>query len=85
MNARRFASVLLASVALAGCGGGTNLVKQPAAVPASQPLASAADPALSARLDHVVVRNGPGTHGSVPKRPVAMESPHLKPVDAPRN
>ena len=84
MNARRFASVLLASVALAGCGGGTNLVKQPAAVPASQPLASATDPALSARLDHVVVRNSPGTHGSVPKRRVAMESVHVKPADAPR-
>ena len=84
MNARRFATVLLASVALAGCGGRTKLVKQPAAVPASQPLASATDPALASRLDHAVVRNGPGAHGSVPKRRVAMESVHVKPADAPR-
>ena len=61
MHAVRLMSLLVASLALAGCGGGTKLVKQPAPVPESvQPLAQAADAALSARLDFVVVRNGPG-------------------------
>ena len=61
MHALRFATLLLASIALAGCGGGTKLVKGPAALPlAEQALASAADDALAARLEHVVVRNGPG-------------------------
>ena len=61
MNKTRIAALIFAAVALTGCGGGTKLVKRPSPLPASvQPVAQAEDAALSARLDSVVVRNGPG-------------------------
>ena len=56
----RLALLCAASLALSACGG-TKLVKQAASVPiAERPLALAADTALAAQLDFVVVRNGPG-------------------------
>src|SRR5688572_8117728 len=56
----RLALLCAASLALSACGG-TKLVKQAAPIPiAERPLALAADTALVAQLDFVVVRNGPG-------------------------
>lgn len=63
MLARLVASCV-ALVVLAGCGGGTRLVKQPTPhAGAGNPvaLAQARDGTLEATLDWVVVRNGPGS------------------------
>jgi hypothetical protein len=63
MLARLVASCV-ALVVLAGCGGGTRLVKQPtppAAAGSVAALAQGQDGRLQATLDWVVVRNGPGS------------------------
>lgn len=46
---------------LAGCGGGTKLLKEPEPLAITQSLSSAADNRLSASLDWVIFRDGPGT------------------------
>ena len=52
---------LVCTVALSGCGGGTKLLKEPQPIPELQPLASASDRQVTATLDWVIVRDGPGT------------------------
>ncbi len=52
---------LVCTVVLSGCGGGTKLLKEPQPIPELQPLASASDRQVTATLDWVIVRDGPGT------------------------
>ena len=52
--------VLLLLLALSGCGG-TKVLKEPKPLVVAQSLAIASDQRLSATLDWVVVRDGPGT------------------------
>ena len=54
------ATVLLGAALLAGCGG-TKVLKEPQPIQTTQPLAAAADQQVSATLDWVIVRDGPGT------------------------
>lgn len=56
------AAIAVATLALllAGCGG-TKVLKEPEPLVLNQPLASASDDRLSASLDWVIVRGGPGT------------------------
>ncbi len=62
MNARLIWLAVYAGWLLTGCGGGAKLLKEPEPMPAElNPIASASDGALSARLDWVIVRDGPGT------------------------
>ncbi|HTL13812.1 MAG TPA: hypothetical protein VL251_01780, partial [Thermomonas sp.] len=60
MNRFRFAWALACLFPLAGCGG-TKLLRHTSELPPLiQPLASASDGNVAARLDFVIVRNGPG-------------------------
>ena len=55
--------IILAAVTLvfaAGCGG-TKILKEPQPIIATQPLAAASDQRVTATLDWVIVRDGPGT------------------------
>ena len=54
------AVVLLGAALLGGCGG-TKVLKEPQPMQATQPLAENADRRVSAILDWVIVREGPGT------------------------
>ncbi len=54
------AFVLLGAAMLGGCGG-TKVLKEPQPMQAAQALATDADQRLSATLDWVIVRDGPGT------------------------
>ncbi len=51
---------VLAAVALSGCGG-SKVLKEPKPLVVTQSLATASDQRLSATLDWVIVRDGPGT------------------------
>jgi hypothetical protein len=53
-------TLLMLPLALLGCGG-TKVLKEPEPLVVSQSLASASDQRLSATLDWVIVRDGPGT------------------------
>ncbi len=53
-------SLLLAASMLSGCGG-TKVLKEPQPMQTTQPLASASDQRVTATLDWVIVRDGPGT------------------------
>lgn len=44
-----------------GCAGGTKILKEPVAIQLVEPLATTSDQILEARLEWVIVRNGPGT------------------------
>ncbi|NNF51423.1 MAG: hypothetical protein HKN59_03195, partial [Gammaproteobacteria bacterium] len=46
---------------LAGCGGGSKVLKEPLPMQVVQPLAMASDDQLAATLDWIIVRNNPGT------------------------
>jgi hypothetical protein len=48
-------------LALAGCGGGTKLLKEPVPLPEAVSLENAMDRTLEVTLDWVIVRDGPGT------------------------
>lgn len=52
--------ILLLTIMLAGCGG-AKVLKEPYPVEANEPLAVASDTRLTATLDWVIVRDGPGT------------------------
>lgn len=54
-------SLMLLTVLVFGCGGGSKVLKEPQPVQVAQPLASASDSQLEASLDWVIVRNLPGT------------------------
>lgn len=54
------ATMLLGAALLAGCGG-TKVLKESQPIQTTQPLAAAADQQVSATLDWVIVRGGPGT------------------------
>lgn len=58
---RFYMLALVCTVALSGCGGGTKLLKEPQPVPSLQPLAAASDRQVTATLDWVIIRDGPGT------------------------
>ena len=51
---------LVSACLLAGCGG-TKVLKEPQPIQTTKPLAAASDRQVSATLDWVVVRDGPGT------------------------
>jgi len=51
---------LLTACLLAGCGG-TKVLKEPQPIQTTQPLAAVTDQRVSATLDWVIVRGGPGT------------------------
>ncbi|MFQ6006152.1 MAG: hypothetical protein ACE5OQ_11690 [Woeseia sp.] len=51
---------VLAAVALAGCGG-TKVLKESQPIESTQPLAAVSDQHVTATLDWVIVRDGPGT------------------------
>ena len=53
-------AVLLAACLLAGCGG-TKVLKESQPIQTTKPLAAASDQQVSATLDWVIVRDGPGT------------------------
>ncbi len=53
-------SVLMLLLALSGCGG-TKVLKEPEPLAVTQSLATASDQHLSATLDWVIIRDGPGT------------------------
>jgi hypothetical protein len=53
-------TVLMLPLALLGCGG-AKVLKEPEPLMVSQSLASASDQRLSATLDWIIVRDGPGT------------------------
>lgn len=53
-------TILASAFLLGGCGG-TKVLKQPEPIGVSQSLASASDEQISATLDWVIVRDGPGT------------------------
>lgn len=53
-------SILLLLLGLAACGG-TKVLKEPEPMVVAQPLATASDENLSATLDWVIFRDGPGT------------------------
>ncbi len=55
-----FVTVLLSTCALAGCGG-TKVLKEPQPIQTTQPLAAISDERVTATLDWVIVRDGPGT------------------------
>ena len=59
-STRLIAAIIMAATALAGCGSGTRLVKDPEPLQSTQVLASACDEVICAYLDWVIVRNGPG-------------------------
>ena len=52
--------LLILLVGLSGCGG-TKVLKEPEPLVITQPLATASDQSLSAALDWVIFRDGPGT------------------------
>ncbi len=52
--------IMFSAWALAGCGG-TKLLKEPQPIETTQALASESDTRISATLDWVIVRDGPGT------------------------
>lgn len=58
----RFCAVVLlfAALFIAGCGG-TKVLKEPQPIQITQPLAEASDDHVTATLDWVIVRDGPGT------------------------
>lgn len=60
---RLFSALILFgfTVTLAGCGGGSKILKQPIDVDLEHPLATAADERLEVTLDWVIVKDGPGT------------------------
>lgn len=61
MKRRGYQSVTLCIlIALSACGG-SKVLKEPDSVVVTQPLATASDQMLSASLDWVIVRDGPGT------------------------
>lgn len=60
MSLRHAALLCTVSVALAACGGGTKLVKHAQPPQVQRALAEATDQRLSASLQWVIVRNGPG-------------------------
>jgi hypothetical protein len=51
---------LLSASVLAGCGG-TKVLKEPQSMQTTQPLAAVSDQRVTATLDWVIVRDGPGT------------------------
>jgi len=53
--------VFVAIAVLAGCGGGSKILKEPQPMQVVQPLAKASDDQLAATLDWIIVRNNPGT------------------------
>lgn len=53
-------AVLLSACLLAGCGG-TKVLKEAQPIQTTQPLAAVADQRVTATLDWVIVRDGPGT------------------------
>ena len=53
-------AILAGAGMLSGCGG-TKVLKEPRPIQATQPLAAASDQRVTATLDWVVVRDGPGT------------------------
>jgi hypothetical protein len=56
----RLGFVALLIVCLSGCGG-TKVLKEPEPLAITQSIANASDDALSARLDWIIYRDGPGT------------------------
>ena len=56
----RLGFVTLLIVCLSGCGG-TKVLKEPEPLAIAQSIANASDNALSARLDWIIYRDGPGT------------------------
>ena len=60
MSLRHAALMCTATLVLAACGGGTKLVKHAQPPQVQRPLAEATDQRLSASLQWVIVRNGPG-------------------------
>lgn len=57
---RRNTAVVL-SILIAGCGGGSKILKKPLPVQVVQPLASTSDTHISATLEWIVIRDNPGT------------------------
>jgi hypothetical protein len=53
-------ALLLGTGLLAGCGG-TKVLKEPQPIETTQPLAARSDKGVTATLDWVIVRDGPGT------------------------
>lgn len=53
-------AILLAACMLSGCGG-TKVLKEPQPIQTTQPLAAVSDQRVTATLDWVIVRDGPGT------------------------
>jgi hypothetical protein len=61
MKFRHPSLFLAVALSLCACGGGTKLVKHPAPAPTQAALSEASDQRISASLDWVIVRDGPGT------------------------
>ena len=60
MSARLISSLLICVCLIAGCGG-TKVLKEPQSIQTTQPLAVVSDQQVTATLDWVIVRDGPGT------------------------
>ena len=60
LSLRYAATFLISACILTGCGG-TKVLKEPQPMQITQPLAEAASPQVTATLDWVIVRDGPGT------------------------
>ena len=60
MSIRQVCILCAVSITISACGGGTKLVKHAEPPPTQRALADASDQHLSATLDWVIVRNGPG-------------------------
>ncbi len=58
-SSQRVLAVSIMSIMLVGCGG-AKILKEPEPLQTTQPLSIAADSKISATLDWVIVRNGPG-------------------------
>lgn len=59
-NFRRSAALIAATCLLAGCGG-TKVLKEPQPMQTTRPLVEASDQRVTATLEWVIVRDGPGT------------------------
>ena len=66
------------SLSLTGCGG-AKVLKEPEPLVSTQAVAVAADQQLSARLDWVIVRDGPGTWASSSVSSTSVRTRSLSP------